>query len=457
MHRFTSPVRGDAPPMRCGGTARVWPLIAVAIGLAALLYGASRMLAPDPEPAPAVSVDDAVDAGAPASAFTSRKAGADATTRVRDRPPPSTVGSVAPSLANDAVGLHRSGQTAAGRPGGSRFSAWSVADELMEQLTDIRLAYEAAPEESDEAIRDILNQLGAIGDEAIPAIRRFLSTGDDLDFALVSVDGRVVDARSLRLSMLEMLGSMDSPEAVGTLQEVLARTASPEEIQVAARMLETQYPGEYRDLALDRTRGALRQLWSGGAEDDDPAPLYQLLAELGDDDDIAELEQWIGGRPLYSTVALAQVPEGYGIPGLVSLAQEARDPSLQRLTTQLLAQSAGHYPEAADAMVSGLADGSITIPDQLWPKIGEALTGHYELQLLKPDVGELPAEVDRNPFRTIQVGGASGTSTIYITDVEDMTPEERLARLSVVEQLLAQDLGPAATRALERARTSLQR
>jgi hypothetical protein len=108
------------------------------------------------------------------------------------------------------------------------------SEQLLDELMAIRQDYAHAPTENDLAIRRILRQLAALGLDALPAIQDFLATGEDLAFELVSADGRLLDATSLRLAMLEMLSTLGAPEATDILVDELLGTGSPQEIQAIA-------------------------------------------------------------------------------------------------------------------------------------------------------------------------------------------------------------------------------
>lgn len=428
----------DRSPLRYlgGPTAARW--LVLGIVTAVILYGAGQMMPLEPTPSPLPSPRETPESAATASPARDIALDLPGESPGTRQPPP--------AMEETRQRAARSSPPPLG------------SEELLDQLMAIKQAYAHAPTENDLAIRRILRQLAALGLDALPAIRDFLATGEDLAFELVSADGRLVDATSLRLAMLEMLSTMEAPEATDILVDELLGTGSPQEIQAIAGFLDKQYPGEYRELALETTNAVLGRMAQGELEGVDAAPLFHLLAEFGDAEAIAQLEKSESPWPLYRAVALAEAPDGTGIPGLIRVWQQEGDPSRQQITTQLLAQSAARYPQAAEALAQGLGSNRIPLPDHLWPKIGQALTGKYDLGLIKPDVGPLPAEVTRNPYRNMVVGGGpGGSSTIYITDVKNMSPEERRARLAVVDRLLGQNLGPAANQALEQARTTLER
>ncbi len=433
-----TPPRERSPLRYLGGPAAArW--LGLGIVMAVLFYGAGRMLLLEPTPSPLPSPRES-----PEPAATANPARVIAALGLPGE---------SPDTRQPVPAREESQQRAAlGSPPPLR------SEELLDELMAIKQAYAHAPTENDLAIRRILRQLAALGLDALPAIQDFLATGEDLAFELVSADGRILDATSLRLAMLEMLSTLRAPEATDILVDELLGTGSPQEIQAIAGFLEKQYPGEYLKLAIDTTYDVLGRMARGEMEGGDAAPLFHLLAEYGDAEAIAQLEKSDGSWPLYRAVALAEAPDGTGVPGLIRVWQQGGDPSRQQITTQLLAQSAARYPEAAEALVEGLGSNKIPIPDHLWPKIGQALTGKYELGLIKPDVGPLPAEVTLNPYRNMVVGGGQGgSSTIYITDVKGMSAEERRARLAVVERILDQNLGPAANQAMEQARSTLER
>jgi hypothetical protein len=456
MNALQSPAPKPRGARRCRGAASALQLLGVVVLAGLVVYGVGRMIFPEPRPlaqAPQAETR-APAAGATSSAPEKRSTGEVGAVRAGG-----PAQGIAPTLPNAPASegqrltsvaepprLSNGGPTAPQRP-----------ETLLGQLLDIKQTYASAPKENDLAIRRILRQLSALGPGAVPAMREFLASGEDLAFELVSADGRLLDSKSLRLAMLEVLSAVGGVDGTEVLIDELQSTGNPQEIQAIARLLDDQQPGEYRKLALDATYDALARISRGELGGADTAPLFHLLAEYGDAETIAQLEKSGASWPLYRAVALAEAPEGTGIPGLIRVWQQAGDSSLQQVATQLLAQSAARYPQAGQALVDGLGANKITPPDHLWPKIAQALTGNYELGLLKPDVGALPAELTLNPYRNMSVGGGQGNSaTLFITDVQSLSPEERRARLAVVERLLNQNLGPAANRALEQARNTLK-
>ena len=112
-------------------------------------------------------------------------------------------------------------------------------------------------------------------------------------------------------------------------------------------------PGEYRQEALTAAREALAQAATGQLAGRDVGPLFSVLQTYGDATVVADLEKALPQWGFYSTMALAGLPDGAGIPALI---RSAQDPELagtgrDNFRFQILAQIAPQYPEVASALI----------------------------------------------------------------------------------------------------------
>lgn len=98
------------------------------------------------------------------------------------------------------------------------------------------------------AVNDLIAKLRAAGPEGLRALRDFFRAGQDvkLQGGYGMSNGRVTQAPSLRVALLEALGDWTGPEALELTREVLRSTPRIFEAGIAIRQLEAKAPGTYR-------------------------------------------------------------------------------------------------------------------------------------------------------------------------------------------------------------------
>src|SRR5262249_30256144 len=149
---------------------------------------------------------------------------------------------------------------------------------------------------------------------------------------------------SARVAMFDALQQIGGPEAVSAMTGVLQTTADPKEIALLARNLAQQDPELYRGEVLNAVHEALTMAASKNLEGSDVGPLFEVLQKYGGPTAVADLEQVTGQWKYYSTMALAKLPDGAGVPSLIRMAQGTgggRDAALE-----MLAQLAATNPDA---------------------------------------------------------------------------------------------------------------
>ena len=163
-----------------------------------------------------------------------------------------------------------------------------------------------------------------------------------------------------------------------------------------ARYLDEQAPGQYRQEVASAARETLAQAATGQVQLRETAPLFQMLQRTGDAEIAGDLARTAPQWNYYSTMALAGMSDGQGIPALVQSTQEAvkagKNPNSFAL--QMLAQTASQSSEAAAALVEQARQNQI--PDWTWTKIVEGLAGD-QYQLGKP-----PSDMDQSQWRAAQ-------------------------------------------------------
>ncbi|MBY4678561.1 hypothetical protein [Marinobacterium arenosum] len=295
-----------------------------------------------------------------------------------------------------------------------------------------------------------LARLSRQGTPVIPAIRRFLQTAADADL-LAFHGGERLGFRTLRLALFDLLDRIGGGEAEAVLQETLQGNRNPLEIAALAGYLEARTPGRYRRLILESARSVLLTASEGQQEPADIGPLFRVFQQYGDASLVTELEQvaplqW--GR--YAAVALANLPDGVGVPSLARTVRQATENDLAgRFALKLLAQAADH-PEARAALLESVRGQRVS--DALWPELAELIAGGYRIQL------EAPA---RQPQETAPIsavneliaytpgGGQRLYGVRYSTSY--LTSEQLVQRLELLDAMLLEAANPIAIQALEHA------
>jgi hypothetical protein len=303
-----------------------------------------------------------------------------------------------------------------------------VAQGLLTRLTHLSFSGgKISPEEANE-VNQLLQQLREQGAAAIPAIREYLQQNQDFSFDDFA-GGNLVNYGTLRLGLLDALQQIGGAEAIQLSAATLQQTAEPLEIALLSSYLESQQPGQFRQLELTAAQEALAQAANGQVPGRDLSPLFELLQAYGGTNIVPDLEKAVAQWNYYATLALAGLPDGAGIPTLIKLAQ---DPAVSSLGSgdfalRPLAQAALQYPAAAAALVDDARQNRV--PDKAWPTIAGALSGSY-----------------------IQYGNQIFGST---APAQNWSPEQVSQRIALINQMLAATTSPAGRQALQSALTSV--
>jgi hypothetical protein len=285
-----------------------------------------------------------------------------------------------------------------------------------------------------------LQQLIAQGPGAVGAIREFLQ--QNIDFGL----GDGLGYASARAAMFDALLQIGGAEGLAGTLQTLQNTADPREIALLAQNLEKLAPGEHHQEAIDAAREALAMAASGKLEGADVAPLFEVLHSYGDTSVVTDLMEAAKKWNYYSAMALAQLPDGAGIPALIEMAQGTSSGRLNAL--EMLAQMSAQYPAARAALV----EQARTISPNMWPYLTPLLAGdmyHYQ----ESPLGS-PTEGKRSNSAYVVLGNQH----FYTAPAaEILTPDEIHQRMGLIDELQSVTSDPAALQALDKARDLLAR
>ncbi len=350
--------------------------------------------------------------------------------------------------------------------------------QLLDVLIKRLKGASAITAEDTKEIKRLLQELQKQGTTALPAIRDFLHSKEDVDFDNIS-GSELLDHHTLRQALFDTLRQIGGNEAVAVSLEQLRETQAPAEIALLARNLEEGAPGVYRAEALWAVNNAL-QLWSGPQEQVEVRPLFELLRDLGGAEAVAALEQYPANADamqylrntdtnvsptwrMYSLLALTGLPEGEGISKLSALAGDPEVPVAHKaeLPFQMLAQSSMDYAEAGQALVDLARAGQI--PDRAWSAIAEALEGKYLQFPSQLSGGALPAKDEAEvsgveaPFLRGYYDEAHRLKYEQRLVSEDWSTKQFKQQVALIDKLLATTPSFAGVQALQQARTALLR
>jgi hypothetical protein len=331
-------------------------------------------------------------------------------------------------------------------------------------------------EEKAKDITLLLRTLRKQGATAIPGILEFLHQGTNIDFARMK-GGGLIGQSTLRQALINTLGQIGGDESLSALSSLLSTLQDPAEIALLGQQLEKEAPGVYQ-AEIVRVASNLLYLWADQNQID-IRPLFELLQTVGGIDAAAVLDQFPANANnvkylrnkdtrisptvrTYATMALAGLPEGEGIPRLISLAADSNVPVQDKpeLPFQMLAQSAMDYEEAGKALIDLARAGQI--PDKAWQSVGEALAGYYLQFPSQFSGGMLPGQknADRSVAEAPFLRG-------YYDDEKNLQYEQRLIsadwsskqvsqQIALIDDLMNATASQTAKQALQRARESLQ-
>ena len=223
----------------------------------------------------------------------------------------------------------------------------------------------------------LLDQVFHAGSEALPTIHDFLLSGADVAFPVTLGD----ESHSLRLILIQMLSYIDDPEVVEVALDAMQSTREPMEVYLLSSIVnDWSEPGWHDEGILNFVERVLQHEILEGKVDS-LGPLIQVLGEQGDETTAGKLADMPSYLQQSAAVAMAQLPDGSGIPFLVDEIRDSGSYTLQgRLALRLLAQSAAAQPNAANELVRLAAENKI--PLEMWLELMKLINGDERLQLV---------------------------------------------------------------------------
>src|SRR6266516_1497578 len=194
--------------------------------------------------------------------------------------------------------------------------------QLVASLTNLDFSHGPITREQAQQWKAGLQTLTQQGVTSLPAIREFLEQNQDLNFAAVS-GGGLLGQSSMRAALIDALQQIGGPEATALMLQTLQTTALPSEIDLLARNLEQQAPGQYRQETLNAVTEVLAMAEKGQLAGWDVGALFQVLQNHGDATTAEALAQLQSKWNYYATMALAGLPGGEGVPSLIRQVQDA--------------------------------------------------------------------------------------------------------------------------------------
>jgi hypothetical protein len=276
--------------------------------------------------------------------------------------------------------------------------------------------------------KDNLHNLMRQGAAAIPSIVNYLAQNQDVFYTGVP-GADDLGYPSLRSALLNALGSVGGQQATDAMLQTLQTSPYPADIATLAGLLQQQAPGQYDGQVLTAVRSQLSlaaQDQLGGAN---VGPLFQILANAAANgtDVSADLAQYDTKWPYYSTIGLANLPNGEGIATLIQMAQDSTGPSQTvAAATEALAELAAQNPQAQNALIDMAKQGQLT--DAQLAELAPYLAGRQN---------ELSGQTNPQGTTTQGLHIASGNQDFSVADTgTSLTPDQINQRLSTINQLI---------------------
>ena len=308
--------------------------------------------------------------------------------------------------------------------------------------------------------KDDLQGLVELGSEGLPAIWEYLNSFEDTNFH--HDDARALGYPSSRLALLDAVHQIGGDEAIELSLQMLQATADPNEIAfLAERLAEQETNEEAREAAVAAAREVLDMAKSGEIETEegdevrvDVGPLFEVLHKYGDDRVVADLQQATGEWRYYASIALANLPDGAGIPALVDMAKGDKEVHSSRRPQALvmLAQVSTQSEVAQNILIDAARNNQI--PEFYWHSIASSLSGAtYRLETDVPS-GKMSSS-EQTESKNFYI--SRGNQKVFVEEaIKKLSAEEIDERLALIDELLAVNSSPKATELLQKSQSELE-
>jgi len=242
--------------------------------------------------------------------------------------------------------------------------------------------------------------------------------------------------------------------AIGALSEVLSNTADPREIASLGQRLEKAEPSRHQQEAVDAARQTLEMAAQGKLKGKDVAPLFEVFRDYGGPSAVADLERTATQWNFYAMIAMAQLPDGAGVPSLIQFATGSEGAvSVARIAAvELLAQVASQSTDARAALVDLARQNKLS--GYGWAALARNLAGDRTIfQNSASDNGL--SGVNPSDLRKSYI--STGNQALLMAPLNAMTVEQIGRQQALVEGLLRVTTDPEGIKALEQAQVLLAR
>jgi hypothetical protein len=210
-------------------------------------------------------------------------------------------------------------------------------------------------------------------------------------------------------------------------------------------------PDQYRAQALASAQEMLAKAAAGKLPETDVAPVFEVFQHYGDASVVPDLEKALGQWKYYATVALANLPDGAGVPAILKMADPASTSGNRTVALEMVAQLAVDHPEVRQFLV-GQVSGK-TIPPNLWAYLSSPLAGD-QYYPVDSAITQYPALQSLSDLKTTHIN--YGNQNLYmLPGYQSLSTEGIDQRVALVDELLKASPDSAGAQALQQVRETL--
>ncbi len=213
-------------------------------------------------------------------------------------------------------------------------AAQATPEELLQRLAALHIPPGAGQSRALRPVIALLEQLTQAGPAALPAIRQFLNSGQDVAYDAPGGKGArdiksitaALTPRSLRLGLFDVVAQIGGTDAEAILAESLTVTGSGLELACLTQRLEELTPGTYQAAASAAARALLARTGPGSAERD---YLFGVLRRFDDTSYVVSAQaQLVQPDGQVDRGALRYLQQSLGEQSIPLVAQLYKDPRI---------------------------------------------------------------------------------------------------------------------------------